>query len=503
MLFRSTPKEPTLFQSIKDDPVNFVKEQAKGAPKFLDKFETMWFSSDAALQNALRKGMENMGMSFDQIKNVLFRASTSQALHREALAHQVLEKGGLKYDPESYKFVAIDKPGSWKGVIEAIKTAADRNGISYEEMEKYAHQALVAKRLIGIKDMMAKADERFKAELAEAKTAAERNAAEAKWEKTRKVIHLSDQQIAAGEELFNKVKGMDKVVEEWNKTRKNVLDFAVESGLYTESQAEQLLDAMDYVPFYRVEQLENRAGPKEFTRGLLDLAQDKRFMGSKEPVNNVFDNMERWISYVVRKGVGNQAAKDLNEAAMKYLPEGEVRKLGPNEKVPHDLKGNTVGIWNNGSVDRYVYTDPLFVHAFSGMEPVVIPALKGAARFTDILRQNIVLNPLFSLGQLSQDAFGAMFVSGVKHPFALPVQVLKEFIGTLRGTSEAQAELKKYGAVGVRDYSSAVSRIDAEIAAGLKDPKLMDKITRPFRALSMASDNAVRDRKSTRLNSSH
>ena len=155
-------QEPTLFQSFKDNPVNFVKEQAKETPKFLDKFETMWFSSDAALQNALRKGMENMGMSFDQIKNVLFRASTSQALHREALAHQVLEKGGLKYDPESYKFVAIDKPGSWRGVIETIKTAADRNGISYEEMEKYAHQALVAKRLIGIKDMMAKADERFK-----------------------------------------------------------------------------------------------------------------------------------------------------------------------------------------------------------------------------------------------------------------------------------------------------------------------------------------------------
>jgi hypothetical protein len=177
---------------------------------------------------------------------------------------------------------------------------------------------------------------------------------------------------------------------------------------------------------------------------------------------------------------------------MRYLPEGEVRKLGPNEKIPHDLKGNVVGIWENGSVDRYVYTDPLFVHAFTGMEPIVIPALSAASKFTNLLRQNIVLNPLFSIGQLSQDAFGAMFVSGVKHPFALPVQVMKEFISTLRGTSEAQAELKKYGAVGVRDYSSAVSRIDAEIAAGLKDPKLIDKISKPFRALSMASDNAVR-----------
>ena len=487
------PKEPTLFQSIKDNPVNFVKEQAKVAPKFLDKVETMWFSSDAALQNAIRKGMENMGMSFDEIKQMLFRASTSQALHREALAHQVLEKGGLKYDPESFKYVAIDKEGSWKGVIDALKSAAEQNGLTYEEMEKYAHQALVARRLKGIKERKTEAEKVYVQELAAAKTKAERDAAEAKFDKTNKlIVHLNDQQLAAGEQLFNKVKGMDKVVSEWNKTRQNILDFAVESGLYTKSEAETLLDVMDYVPFYRVEQLENRAGPREFNRGLLDVASDKRFIGSRQPVNNVFDNMERWISYVVRKGVGNQSAKDLNEAAMKYLPEGEVRLLDKNEKIPHDLKGNVVGIWNNGSVDRYVYTDPLFVHAFTGMEPIVIPALSAASKFTNLLRQNIVLNPLFSIGQLSQDAFGAMFVSGVKHPFALPVQVMKEFIGTLRGTSEAQAELKKYGAVGVRDYSSAVSRIDAEIAAGLKDPKLMDKISKPFRALSMASDNAVR-----------
>ena len=488
-----TPKEPTLFQSIKDNPVNFVKEQAKVAPKFLDKFETMFFSSDAALQNALRKGMENMGMTFDQMKEVLFRASTSQALHREALANQVLERGGLKYDAESFKHLAIDKPGSWKGVIEALKSAAEKNGFTYEEMEKYAHQALVARRLRGIKERKLEAERVYVQELAAAKTKAERDAAEAKFDKTNKlIVHLNEEQLRAGEELFNKIKGMDKVVDEWNKTRQNILDFAVESGLYTKSEAETLLDVMDYVPFYRIEQLENRAGPKEFNRGLLDVATDKRFIGSKEPVNNVFDNMERWISYVVRKGIGNQSAKDLNEAAMRYLPEGEVRKLGPNEKIPHDLKGNVVGIWENGSVNRYVYTDPLFVHAFTGMEPIVIPALSAASKFTNLLRQNIVLNPLFSIGQLSQDAFGAMFVSGVKHPFAIPVQVMKEFISTIRGTSEAQAELKKYGAVGVRDYSSTVSRIDAEIAAGLKDPKLMDKISKPFRALSMASDNAVR-----------
>ena len=484
-------EEPTLFQSIKDDPVNYVKERAKEAPKFLDKVETMLFSSSASLQNKLRNGMEDMGMPFDKIRDILFRVSDSQALHREAIAHQVLIKGGLKYDSESFKYVAIDKPGSWKSVVEALKAAAEENGFSYEEMEKYAHQALIGRRLRGIQINNDTVEKRYVAELAKATNATQRATAESRFDKDHKIIHLNEAQLKASEDLFKQVKGMDKIVDEWNKSRENILDFAVETGLYTRSEAQDLLNVMDYVPFYRVEQLENKAGPKEFNRGLLDIAQDKRFIGSKEPVNNVFDNMERWISYIVRKGVGNQSAKDLNEAAMKYLP-GEVTKLNPNQKVPHGMSGNTVGIWNNGSVDKYVYTDPLFVHAFTGLEPIVIPALSAASKFTNILRQNIVLNPLFSLGQLSQDAFGAMFVSGVKHPFAIPVQVLKEFIGTLRGTSEAHNILIDYGAVGRRDYSSDVSRIDAEVAAGLKEESLYDKATKPFRVLSMASDNAVR-----------
>ena len=484
-------EEPTLFQSLKDDPVNYVKERAKEAPKFLDKVETMLFSSSASLQNKLRNGMEDMGMPFDKIRDILFRVSDSQALHREAIAHQVLVKGGLKYDPETFKYVAIDKPGSWKGVVEALKAAAEENGFSYEEMEKYAHQALIGRRLRGIQINNDTVEKRYVAELAKATNATQRATAESRFDKDHKIIHLNEAQLKASEDLFKQVKGMDKIVDEWNKSRENILDFAVESGLYTRSEAQALLDVMDYVPFYRVEQLEDKAGPKEFNRGLLDIAQDKRFRGSDQPVNNVFDNMERWISYIVRKGVGNQSAKDLNEAAMKYLP-GEVTKLNPNQKVPHGMSGNTVGIWNNGSVDKYVYTDPLFVHAFTGLEPIVIPALSAASKFTNILRQNIVLNPLFSLGQLSQDAFGAMFVSGVKHPFAIPVQVLKEFIGTLRGTSEAHNILIDYGAVGRRDYSSDVSRIDAEVAAGLKEESLYDKATKPFRVLSMASDNAVR-----------
>jgi len=486
--FQEPPKESTLFKSYTDDPVKFKTEQKTAVNKFLNKLETMWFSSDAALNNALRKGIEQTGASWDKVKELMYKASTSQALHREAIAHKVLELGGLRYDPATYKFEAFLKPGSWKGVMNEIQSAAKLNDISFNEMEKYAHQIFVALRLREVQDYN-------KTVLARAQALMNKGMSPAKIDtllkNQLKEVHLSDEQINAALELSKTLKGVDKIVGEWNQTRENILDFAVERGLYTRSEAKELLDAVHYVPFFRVEQLENRAGPKEYNRGLLDIARDKKFRGSEQEVNNVFDNMERWITYIVRKGLGNQSAKDLNDAALKYLP-NEVRKLNPNEKVPHNMESNVVGIWQNGSVDRYLYNDPMFVHAFTGMEPIVIPALSAASKFTDMLRQNIVLNPLFSVGQLSQDAFGAMFISGVKHPFAIPVEVVKEFVKTLRGTSTAHKELSKYGAVGIRDYSASVSRLDAEIAAGLKDPKLSDKIVKPLREFSMASDNAVR-----------
>ena len=453
----TTPTAP--FQDFRDDPKNYVKQKQRGLGRFLSELETMWFSSDAALQRALRNGIAAMGKSWDEVRQMLFSASTAQALHSEGVANQFLRMGAISYDETLYKFVVSKGAGSWAGIIREIKKAAQAHGVSYEQMQAYAHQALIARRLRGLKS------------------------------KDRDVyIHLTEDQIQAGEELFKRIPELNDVVTQWNAVRENVLKFAVDSGLYDAKTAKELLDIMDYVPFYRVEQLEAGAGPRDYARGLLDAAKDKRFKGSEQEINNVFDNMERWASYVIRKGIGNKAAQNLTDAALQYLPD-EVREV---RNTSRGMGANTISIWRNGELQKYEFDDPLYIHAFTGIQSVALPALKGWSWFTNKLRQNIVLNPLFSIGQLSQDAFGAMFVSGVKHPFALPAQVVSEFIKTLRGTSTAHADLKALGVVGIRDYSAEVSRLDSEIAAGLKQPGLFDRLLNPLRALSMASDNAVR-----------
>lgn len=444
---------------LKNDPKEFVKQRKRDASRFLDELETMWFSFDAGLQKALRAGMEDMGAKWDNVRDMLYKASTAQALHREGVAHQFLEQGSINYDPTLYKYVVSKGKASWADIIKTIKKAADKYNVPFEKMQAYANQALIAKRLEGLKR-------------------AERDV----------YIHLNDNQIKAGLELFKRIPELNEVTTQWNEVRENVLKFATDSGLYDAKTAQELLDVMDYVPFYRVEQLVNRAGPKEYTRGLLDAAKDKRFKGSEKEINNVFDNMERWISYVIGKGINNRTAQNLADAAVQYLPE-EVREVKETNK---GMEQNTVSIWRDGKLQKYEFDDPLFIHAFTGIESIALPGMGAWSKFSNFLRQNIVLNPLFSVGQLSQDAFGAMFTSGVKNPFAIPGQVVSEFVKTLSGTSIAHSELKQLGAVGIRDYSSEVSRLDAEIAAEMKKPGLVDRALGPLRALSMASDNAVR-----------
>lgn len=463
-----------------------VKEAAKAPAKWRDLVETMVFSADARINNEIRRALldklEQGGQEAADAMAKLYSISTSQALHNEAVAHQFIEQGNVEYDPELYKFVAKEDKNSWAGMIQELKKIADQHGFTFPEMEAYAQAALEARRLKGINEFNAK----IEAEAVALEAKGKKDRAEKK-RKELKLSHMTDEQIKAGNELFKEIPGLEKITEMWNGIRANAMKVAVDSGLYSQERAEDLLEAMDYVPFYRVEQLESKAGPKEFSRGLLDAAREYRFKGSEQEVNNIFDNMERWTSYMIRRAVNNKTAQNLVQVSQDVLQEA---KEVP--KAQRGMEANTVAIWQNGERKFYEFSDPLFVKAFTGLEPVALPAFKALSKFSNALRKNIVLNPLFSVSQLSQDSFAAMLTSGLKHPFRLPLEVMKEFVKTLRGTSEAHQALKAVGAAGVRDYSATISRLDAEQAAGLKAPSTWEKLLSPLEKFSMASDNAVR-----------
>jgi len=450
-------------------PIQSVQNTKKEIKNLASSFETMYLSSDAALNNAIRKGLEANGKDWDTTKNAMLEISTSQATHADAVADQFLREGNVEYDPKLHKWEVKSAKDSWaKLITKNLADIAKKYGITQDQANNYANQALVASRLDGL----SKSDKEI-------------------------YSHMTPEQIKAGLSFFEAIPELKAVRDSWNAIRKNVMKVAIEGGLYNEQQAEELLKIMDYVPFFRIEQLEQNAGPSERGgRGLLNFAKNYKIKGSEQEVNDIFDNMGRWTSYTVSRAVKNRSALSLKNAAIQFLPEGEVKELRIDESTKKEQ--HVIDIWENGQRRKYEFSDPLFIHAFQGIDGIAIPHFGMAQAASNILRKTIVMVPIFSISQLSQDSFGAMLTSGLKHPWALPLEVVKEFTKTLFNKSKTHKELTAIGAVGTKDYSATTGLLGAtrretiEREAGLKKTPIWSRLYNSLEKFSMTSDNAVR-----------
>jgi hypothetical protein len=225
-------------------------------------------------------------------------------------------------------------------------------------------------------------------------------------------------------------------------------------------------------------------------RGLRAAADNAR-KGSKRHVNDIFDNQVRWVEFAVSRAVKAHQARTMMDVGVEA---GLGEQFNPNVTPSSKMK-NVVKIWRDGKEEHYTMSDPLFMDAFVGLQAVSIPMFKVAAKFANFLRQSIVMYPLFSVAQVSQDSMAAIFTSGLKPQFALkiPVLAVKELIQTMRNKSANHTILKEYGAVGVRDVNSTVVRLDAEAKFALnKDPSIKNKVTGWLNNFAMAADNSVR-----------
>jgi hypothetical protein len=466
----------------KDNPT-ISPETSRGAvTRWLDQVQTWTFSSDAALNNEIRRQVMDSTKSNQDKIGALLNISMSQTVHDDALGNLILTNGRLEFDPETYKYVAVNDKSNFVTLAGQIQQIASQYGLTVDQTEAIGHIAFEARRLKGLREF----NERVRQEVDKLnsqnrKAAAERRAQDIKF------IHMTDQQIDTGMTLFDKMPELNQLVETWNGMRNNTRDVMVNSGLWSVEEADSLLANADYVPFTREEQIEDGRGPKEFLSGLQVNAREKKLKGTLDPVNDVFDNMARWTQYAIKRAVRNRNAVALVDTAVEN---GLAKKVdGPTRS------GNTVKVWRDGNEEFYDMADPMYMEAFKGLEPVAIPALKVMAKFANFLRQSVVLYPLFSVAQVPQDAYAAMFSSGLKTRFALtiPARAVKEFVKTLANSSRTNAELKQYGVVGVRDFTSAVARMDAEIYSGLKEkPGFLGSLKRGLEHIAMASDNAVR-----------
>lgn len=483
-------KAKDIWQKAKEDPKLTAQSAIKAARDFMDKVETWAFSPDAKLNNDFRRAVIKDFKENESVLGQLLEMSQSQAVHADALSSQFLIDGGLKYNDDLKKWESFQSKANFPALSKKLDEIGAKYGLTKEQIERVAHTYLVAKRLPGLIERNKNLDAEIAAEQASIKP-----------DKTKiknmedKKVFISDkqlEQIEPGLSLVKNIPELNQVVDMWNEIRKNTIDVMVNSGLWSPEYAQAMWDNMDYVPYFREDQIENEAGPQEFIRGLQVKSKEFQLKGSEDAVHDVFDNMIRWTQYAINRSVRAHKALQMVDN-VKDIQIGD-RKMAV--KVTEEKRGmNIARVFRDGKQELYDMADPMYVQAFSAIQNVSIPTLKFMARVSNVLRQSVVLYPLFSVAQVPQDAFAAMFTSGLKtqHALKIPILAVKEFIKTLNKTSQTHETLKRFGATGVRDFSATVIRDDAEIYAGLKPPRGGWGKTKEFLShISMAADNAVR-----------
>jgi hypothetical protein len=283
------PPKKDFFGRTKQDDSKISQESSRGAvTKFLDQIQTWTFSTDAALNNEIRRQQNESTKSNQDKIGALLNISMSQTVHDDALGNLTLTHGKLEFDPETFKYVAVDDQNNFVTLATQIQGIASQYGLTVDQAEALGHIAFEARRLNGLRDYNARVmAEVEKLNSQNRKAAAERRAQDVKF------LHMSDEQINTGLTLFDKMPELNQLVGTWNGMRNNTINVMVESGLYTPEQAESLLANADYVPFTREEQIEDGRGPKEFLSGIQVNAREKKLKGTLDPVNDVFDNIAR------------------------------------------------------------------------------------------------------------------------------------------------------------------------------------------------------------------
>jgi len=488
------------WNNFRDNPGAFYENAIKSFTKAADYVETKVFNSGAAFQNSYRRLVNEMNGSIPDRKKAMLGASLAQPVSSDAVANVGLEMGKLVYDPSLFKWKGEHDDSNFINLFKQRDEIARQYNVDPGKINFIARAVFEARRTEELMRYNADLENRIQAKIQEAsfvthplekkKLMAEADALA----KKKKTLHMDADEVGTYLGFLQTMPELNRMIETWQGIRKNIIDTMVEGGLYSEEDAELLLDSAAYVPFYREDMIEKDMGPKSFIPGL-QVAADKKFKGSVLPVNDIFDNMMRWAHYGMNRSVRNKAELNLIDGALE-LNVGRAPADHPlMTRVKEGDKGNIIKVYREGKLEFYDLKDPLYLDTFRGMQTIAVPTIKWMSSVADILRKSVVLNPLFSLSQVPQDSFAAIFSSGLKPRYALtiPARAVKEFVQSFTNTpSKAHLALKAVGAVGRADYSAATAADHAIFNSMKGPPGFVGRTRQMLDKISMASDNAVR-----------
>jgi len=248
-----------------------------------------------------------------------------------------------------------------------------------------------------------------------------------------------------------------------NVMRKDVLDFLVETGLYTREKAEDYLNKLEYVALYRIpedalEQYENQ--PFRRGAGLLGAGREYRLLGSDRAAADPLENFITNMSWLMQRGIKNNAVKATADL-LQELGQGEYmdRPMTPGEKKAF----NYILVNVNGKPKEFIVDDPSDMAAFAS-SPVLTGLIWDIVNFpVRLLRRGITMMPQFVWNQAWEDPIRATLVSGNKAGFAKNIR--DTWTSILRNQFSADLSpnadlLNRYGIIGQKDILDEVDIIN-------------------------------------------
>ena len=433
----------------------------------IDKAINKIFEFDFALMSKVRSGAElNSPDSYRPVQAALADFTASQTLHYRSLTDNWAKEGNLTWLPKYGMYYTAPNSGqaSLSGLFTLAEEYAAKAGITEQEAQRYAHLGFIARRMNEIRknnNTARKAAKDYKEIANKTSDIKEKNKllfAYNKELKKIKIQHLTNEAITEGLSLYNTKGELGEFIRastiQWEAIHADVIKHMVDSQLMSQEQAEEYMDATGYVPAQR-EGFEDQS--TEWGRGL-KIVKDgskKKMTGSYRNIKNIYENIENWSKRSISNAIINRNRLNKINRTFEYAPEIIKEVTAPTGSMGNRLELGVVSVYMNfnGKVKEHYFqfTDPIFAAAFGGLDTILLPGMRLASRFTNASRNAIVLYPMFSITQIfTQDMVSAMFTSGTKYPFLIPLAVVKQLTLSMLGKSKARDRLKGFGSVGTK-----------------------------------------------------
>lgn len=527
-LDRAPVTEPTRMQQAtaalrdaKENPRLTAKNLREAGRTWMDSLQVAAADANAAIYNdAYRLAQDDLRAGGDraqQAMGILTKVESARG-NFQTMAGLVIQNGNAELDPETGFFKAKntrtvrdpetgeareEKVATFQDLAGIVQSLQTNHGLSAEQADRVYHTYMEARRVEETRDRNDALE--LQALMMDAKGDQDK----ASDFRRLKVVGLPDAAwVAEAMKFGEQFPELQQAVDTWMDIRENTLNIAVSSGLVSRAQAEAWLDAAGWVPFYREGQVEANKGPKEFISGLQVKVNRARLKGSAREVADIFTNQIQWAQHLVEQSLRNQTGLDRMDVlvqfgmAKQWYPPNKKPQLGPGEFQPSfDTPDNVIRLMRNGLPEYYAVDSKLHAKSFEALQAIPLDSLKGLAKVTDVFRKMITLFPLFGILQVPQDAFAAMYTSGLSPRYALtlPARAVKEFLQVLVApkTSKAFQELRQYGAVGSYDVTAEVVKQDLELIEGARKAvglpaAVWRSVSKSLHHISMASDAAVR-----------